>query len=589
MSKYEINSIKIQSLIAQIENKSLLIPEIQRPFVWDSTKVRDLVDSLYRGYPVGYIITWKNEDAKVKTGKSVAGSKLIIDGQQRIVALSTAIVGQEIIDKDYVKKRIVIAFNPITERFETKTPFIAKDKAWISDISIVYTQPDSYKEITDYLELNSIADDERQRIAHNIGKLFSLTQASIGDVELSHDLDIEEISEIFIRVNSKGQNLVEQDFVMSKIASVERYDGVNIRKRIDYFSHLSSSPQHLVHIQEDKDFAKESLSKISWIAQKSSTIYRMSYKDILRVVYTYKFRRGPMKYFVPLLSGRDFEKRETFETLSEERFGLLSDALNDCLNKTNYERFTMIIKSLGFVTESIAKTKTNLNFTYALYLILRSQGVSENKIEKLVSKWFVFLLLTNRYGVGSDTATEKDLKDISSMGMTDFIETAVRNQISDNFWKNTAPSKIAGSTVNNPLMFIFTASLIKNNSKAFLSSDILIRDMLDGGRGDLHHIYPKGYLKNNDVKQSSYNQVANRVYCEQAINIKLSDLSPKDYLDHALEKGFINLSESEIKANLDDLAIPHTILSGTIDNYDEFLRERRSLISLKIKEYFEAL
>ena len=172
MSKYSVQNETIQNLITYIENKELLIPEIQRPFVWKSTKVRDLIDSLYRGYPIGYIITWKNEDAKVKDGKNIAGSKLIIDGQQRITAISTAIVGKEVLDSKFKKAKISISFNPNTEEFATKTPAIEKDKNWITDISVIYNTLSSHKIINDYLKSNSKANEDI--IAQNIGKLYSL-------------------------------------------------------------------------------------------------------------------------------------------------------------------------------------------------------------------------------------------------------------------------------------------------------------------------------------------------------------------------------------------------------------------------------
>lgn len=588
MSKYHLNSITVSNLISKIENKELLVPEIQRPFVWTAAQVRDFIDSLYREYPVGYIITWQNEKAKAKAGIPSMGSKMIIDGQQRIAAITTAIVGREVVDKNFTKKKIVIAFNPIEGRFETKTPAIEKNKNWISDISILYSEQSTYLVVKNYMTLNSEADE--QVVADNIGKLFDLKKAPFGEVELGHELDIEEVSEIFRRVNSKGKTLVQQDFVMSKIASVERYDGVNIRKLIDYFSHLSAKPSDLVHIKKDKEFSSEHLAKVSWVAQKEgSLLYKMDYKEILRVVYSYKFRRGNLKYFVPLLSGRDFEKRETVETLSEERFKELKEGVLDCINQGNYEKFTMIIKSLGFITETLLTSRLSIDFAYSLYLFLKSEKLSENKIEKLVRKWFVFSLLTARYGSSTGTILEQDLRAILDLGVPKFIERETKSNITASFWENNLPQKLDGSSAANIQVAIFTASLVKNNSKAFLSSDISIRDMLDGGRGDLHHIYPKDYLKKNNLSQSNYNQIANRVYCEQPINIKLSNLAPNEYLSKAHDRGFINLTESEVKANLDDLAIPHSILDGTIANYHDFLAERRHLMSLKIKEYFEAL
>ena len=89
--KFHNTSITIKGLLGLIEAKDIAIPEIQRPFVWKNSQVRDLIDSLYKGYPTGYIILWKNPNVKLKDGTISSGKKVIIDGQQRITALMTAI------------------------------------------------------------------------------------------------------------------------------------------------------------------------------------------------------------------------------------------------------------------------------------------------------------------------------------------------------------------------------------------------------------------------------------------------------------------------------------------------------------------
>ena len=131
MARYDVNNIAVSSLLSSIKDGSIAISEIQRPFVWDSTKVRDLIDSLYQNYPVGYIIVWQNPDVKLKNGIISSGKKVLIDGQQRITALAAAIVGQEVVGADYKKHRIQIAFNPQEERFNVVNPAILKDAKYI--------------------------------------------------------------------------------------------------------------------------------------------------------------------------------------------------------------------------------------------------------------------------------------------------------------------------------------------------------------------------------------------------------------------------------------------------------------------------
>ena len=118
-SKYSVLQQPVGNLLGWIKSGEIAIPEIQRPFVWTASKVRDLIDSLYKGYPVGYIITWRNPDIRLKDGTLSAGKKVLIDGQQRITALTAAVVGQQVLNKEYKKERIKIAYNPLAKEGES--------------------------------------------------------------------------------------------------------------------------------------------------------------------------------------------------------------------------------------------------------------------------------------------------------------------------------------------------------------------------------------------------------------------------------------------------------------------------------------
>ncbi|WP_241762846.1 DUF262 domain-containing protein [Aromatoleum aromaticum] len=124
-------------MLAKVKEGEIAIPEIQRPFVWDGTQVRDLLDSLYQGFPVGYLIAWRNPDVKLKDGSTASGKMILIDGQQRVTALTAAVLGEQVVNKDYKKTRITIAFHPVNERFEVCNTAIRKDSAWIPDVAPV--------------------------------------------------------------------------------------------------------------------------------------------------------------------------------------------------------------------------------------------------------------------------------------------------------------------------------------------------------------------------------------------------------------------------------------------------------------------
>ena len=159
MSKYDVNNNSVESLLSWIKTGEIAIPEIQRPFVWDATKVRDLIDSLDKGYPVGYIILWRSSNTKLKDGSKSYGKKILIDGQQRITALTAALLAQEVVDTDYRKKRIKISFNPKEERFEVNNPAISKDKEWIADISEVNKCENMWEFQNNYITENNIGPE----------------------------------------------------------------------------------------------------------------------------------------------------------------------------------------------------------------------------------------------------------------------------------------------------------------------------------------------------------------------------------------------------------------------------------------------
>src|SRR3982074_321780 len=136
--RYTVTPHPVETLLTCVKSGEIAIPEIQRPFVWDATKVRNLLDSLYQGYPIGYLIAWRNPTVKLKDGTSAAGKRILIDGQQRVTALMAALLGRDVLTKEYETLRIRIAFHPREERFEVSNPAIRKDVAWIEDVAEVF-------------------------------------------------------------------------------------------------------------------------------------------------------------------------------------------------------------------------------------------------------------------------------------------------------------------------------------------------------------------------------------------------------------------------------------------------------------------
>lgn len=601
MAQYEVNNCAVSSLLSNIKEGSIAIPEIQRPFVWDSSKVRDLIDSLYHGYPVGYIIVWQNPDVKLKDGTTSIGKKIIIDGQQRITALTAAIVGQEVLGSDYKKKNITIAFNPIEEVFEVSNPAIQKNSAWIPDITKIFI-PDfsSYKFIKEYSEKNQIIDeDKKAKLNDVITRLAQIQSNNLGIISLSHELDIEQVTDIFIRINSKGVVLSQADFAMSKISSNEEYGGNTIRKTIDYFCHLMQTPADYSSIKQNDDeyVGSAEFEKIRWIIEENEDIYIPDYTDVLRVAFTSKFHRGKISDLVNLLSGRDFSTREYKTEIAEESFKKLHEAVLDVVNKTNFQRYLMIVKSVGIVDSSLIRSQNVLNFGYILYIALRDKGLESNKIETIVRRWLVLSILTGRYSGSPESTFDYDIKRfVTSEDPITYLEQTEAGELSDAYWENVLPIRLNTPVASSPFFNLYLMAQVKNGAKGFLSEQIDVKSMLEH-RGDIHHLFPKKYLISHGINnKSQYNQIANYVYLQSEINIKISDNAPNKYMSTVLEQcetkqpvyGGITDLET-LKQNLKENCIPEDFATMEIDDYNNFLEQRRKLMAEMIHSYYESL
>ena len=383
-SNYSVQNYTIDNIIGFIKSGTIAIPEIQRPFVWSSTQVRDFIDSLYNNYPVGYIITWQNHDVKLKDGSLASGKRILIDGQQRVTALMAAIVGRKVFNEDYQKISIKIAYNPFPEpgkpRFEVQNTAIMKDSKWIKDISELFTL--DFNMFTFINEFSKASQYDPEKLSNEITVLKNIVHNQIGVIELSSDLEIEQVAEIFVRINSKGTTLNQADFVMSKISSNSDYGGDDLRKMIDHFCHLMKKPEFLSKLEEnDPAFLNGKGRKVSWAAEYHDSIFVPDYNDILRTSFMYSEKKGKLADLVSLLSGRNFETKQYEEDIARRTFENLSAAVDDYVNRYTFDGFIVAIKSTGFRYERMLGSRMTLDFSYALYLILhRSDSVPRSKI-----------------------------------------------------------------------------------------------------------------------------------------------------------------------------------------------------------------
>lgn len=594
--RYSVTPHPVETLLTWVKSGEIAIPEIQRPFVWEPTKVRNLLDSLYQGYPIGYLIAWRNPTVKLKDGTPSAGKRILIDGQQRVTALMAALLGREVLTKDYETVRIRIAFHPLEEKFEVANPAIRKDVAWIDDVATVFDPDASLTELTDIYAIKN-PDADRRRVSRVLEKLRKIINNHVGVIELADDLDIEIVTEIFIRVNSAGAELSQADFAMSKIAANETYGGNLLRKAIDYFCHLAVAPEFLARIEKgDKEFAaSEFLPKMRWLKDVNDDIYDPTYTDMLRVAFTSEFRRGKLQDLVALLSGRNFETRQFEEAIAEESFARLKQGILKFINKTHFDRITMILRSAGFVTRDMIGSQNAINFAYILYLNGRSEGVPAADLERLVRRWYVMSILRGRYTGAPETAFDFDTRQVELRGLLAYAETVIDTELPDSFWTGMLPQLMDTSSSKSPYFLAYQAAQVKAGDKGFLSRDITVQDLLLN-RSDVHHIYPRQFLKSQGLARGRYNQIANFVIAQSEINISIGHKAPEVYFAELAEQcaggkrryGGIT-DPNELKANMQANCVPQSLIAVDIPDYDAFLEQRRKLMALKIKSWFESL
>ncbi len=605
--KFTNTSMSIKALLGLIEANDIAIPEIQRPFVWKNAQVRDLMDSLYKGFPTGYIILWKNPNVKLKDGTISAGKKVVIDGQQRITAMMTAIAARKIFNSEFQETRVKIAFNPFAaleyergneeaEIFAVQTPAHLKSKNWIPDISVVFESTfSSWTFIPQYIEANpEMEGGDLQRVLNHL-KGIETTQ--IGVIELSEKLDIDVVTDIFIRINSKGTALSQGDFVMSKMAADEEHGGNLLRKVIDYFAHLAVVPSYYSYIEShDKEFAATKwLKKLEWLKDDTETVYDPDCDDVIRVAFMHQIKRARLSELVQLLTGRDFETREFKEEIEEQTFAQMYEGVSNVINEYNFKQFMQTIRSAGFISPKMVTSNMALDFAYALFLMLQNSDEPVANRKRIVQRWYVLSILTQRYSASPESAFAKDLKVISEVGIAQALKNIEDATLSDNFWQVALPQNLSYASSLNPTYLAYLAAQVSGGDNSLLSSNIRVEELIRLG-GDVHHIFPKKYLVEHGFERTQYNQTANYAYLDTPVNISIGKKAPKDYFSAALaqcgrykaETGSI-IDEKVLRENLATNCIPEDVFEMDYTRYDEFLEKRRVLMAAKIRKYYESL
>ena len=570
----------LNGLIKSISMGEIGLPNIQRPFVWNNAKVRDLFDSMYKGYPVGYLLFWQNgvEDEERTIGsdhKQKHASLVIVDGQQRLTSLYAVVKNIPVLRENYKTETIKIAFNPMEERFEVVDAAINRDKSFIPDISILWNEESKITRIIrDYTDniktVRELTDEEENRIEDNILKLQGLISYPLTALELKSDVDEEAVSDVFVRINSKGTPLNQADFILT-LMSVFWDDG---RAELEQFCRDAKHP------------SKDHASPYNHFIEPSPD-------QLLRVCVGVAFKRARLKYVYSILRGKDLETEKFSVERREQQFEELKKAQERVLNLQYWHDFMRCIQMAGFRSDKMISSQNNLIFAYILYLIGRTEyQVSEQELRRAISRWFFMGALTGRFAKSPESSMEYDLARLRPIKKSsDFIQSL--NKICDieltkDYWEMTLPNQLATSSSRSPSLFAYQAALILLDAPVLFSKmkfATLCDPAIQAKRAPVekHHLFPKGYLKTKGINQTiDYNQIANYAFVEWGDNNDISAKAPSEY--------FPEYKNQYSRKQLEEMYYYHALPENWENmNYNQFLERRRELIAQVIADGYATL
>lgn len=573
----------LEGLLHFIDLGDIALPDIQRPFVWTNAKVRDLFDSMYRGFPVGYFLFWENAtDTGIKqigvgTKQYQQASRLVVDGQQRLTSLYAVFRGQKVLDANYKERRIEIAFRPRDGKFEVTDAAIRKDAEWIPDISELWASGKaSYGLVKGFLKQIAgkmvLTDEEEDRIAHNLDRLFDLRKYPFTALEIASSVDEEQVADIFVRINSKGVPLNQADFILT-LLSVFWEEG---RRELETFCHAARTK--------------------ATIGGKGSPFNHLIDPDpdqLLRVSVAYGFGRGRLQSVYQILRGKDAETGEFSGEKRDAQFEILKQAQAEMLDLTSWHQFLSAIIGAGFRSGDMISSNNALLYAYAFYLLGRKRfGVPEHVLQRLIGRWFFATSLTGRYTGSPESVMDADLARFRNLSTADefckVLDGLMASTLTPDYWQITLPAKLDSSSARNPELFCYVASQNLLGAKVLFSHKT-VRDLLDPALQtkkrplERHHLFPKAHLAAQGLEDRRLiNQMANFALLEWPDNIDISDEAPSGYVPKVMSR----FDEAAWAQMLKDHAMPH---GWELMDYEAFLLARRGLMADIIHQGFRVL
>ena len=579
---------QVNNLLDDVINGRIGLPDLQRPFVWPDSKVRNLFDSMMKGFPIGYVMLWASPTDYSNTKSIGIGEKqfkrpddLVIDGQQRLTSLLAAITGTKVLDKNFKEKRIKISFDPLAKDFQVWSQAFERSHQYIADIADVFKAHENL-EISKFRraliqrmnegrkrnELPELTDEEQDRIEDNINALLSLRNYTIPTLRILSKADEEDVAEIFRRVNSGGQNLNENNFIETLLAV---YDN-EIHDKIKKFCADSRVPAKNTSYNQ---------------------IIDVDPSHIIRVAIAYGFHRARMRYGYKLLRGDDLDAGTTSAETREKNMQIFREALDRVINLNDWHNFINLFSEAGYLGKDQVRSNYVVVFSYVFFLMGKYEyNVPPVELRQAIIRWIFMSTITSFYSSSPESTVERQMADLrnvhDSKAFIEYLDNTVKLEMNDTYFSVDLVKQLTSSSASSPLWFGYIASINVLGTTMLFSNTPQSKYWLIGTDGDKkaidkHHIFPKHYLEEIGIESDrDRNQLANFTYLDYNTNIDISDNPPVDYVENYKSK----LGTEVYAKSLADNAIP---LGFENLDYFEFLEQRRKLMAGIIKKAYDKL
>lgn len=580
--------LPVASLVGDVIEGRIGLPDLQRPFVWRDSDVRDLLDSMLKGYPIGYCILWEAPDDQENKKSSIglnhkayaAPRELVIDGQQRLTALAAAMYGISVKDKTFSDRTIRIAYNPVSQEFRTWDAAVEQDARYIPDLSVVF-EAKRRNETTRFRRAyikrlneanvkrgtSELTDDEEISVEDGINELLNLeTTYVIPTLSISNKADEEQISQIFIRVNSGGTKLTEDDFIMTLLSVYEP----KTRRRIEDWCEASRRPG---------------------TGTSYNALLTIKPSHVIRAAVGLGFGRGRLRYARLILNGRDLKTRETSAERRKENFATFDAALDRVLNLNDWHAYINALGAAGYVNRGMVSSENAIPLSYAIFLIAKHRfGIAGMELQRFTKRWFYAAILTQMYTGNYESVFEQQLNAIGALSNANafcaWADSEISARLTDDFFGVTLPNEFDKNRASGPAWNGFLAAQVVLGSRVMFGTETVERLLLPASSGtkrayDKHHVFPSNFLKGGPYEDLS-DRRANFVCMDYQRNIYIRDENPRTYVSRFRAE----MGDEVYRAACEENALP---LGFEEMEYPDFLEARGELMARMVREAFERL